>query len=101
MRKHDSSRLVDGRTLLATLLASDIHRQQQPLIKRFLNRDVIVKAADLSIRGKLKHVDPSKEHSGLGNLILEDTSIVRGSMHAYPFSSLTLLSWCRVILRAT
>ena len=79
MRKPESSKLVSRRTILATILASDIHRQQQPLIKRFFGSNVIVKAAKFAIRGTLKGVDPSEQHSGLGNLVLEDSSIIRGN----------------------
>ena len=80
MSKHDSNRLVGRRTILATLLASDFHRQQQPLIKRFVKRDVIIKASKYTIQGRLMYAESSKQHRGLGNLVLEDGSIIRGNM---------------------
>ena len=79
MRKPRSSKLVSRRTILATILASDTHKQQKQLTYGFLNRHVIVKAAKFAIRGTLKGVDPSEQHSGLGNLVLEDSSIIRGN----------------------
>ena len=79
MRKPGSSKLVSRTVILASLLASD-YRQQQPLIKRFLRRHVIVKASEFTIEGKLMYADSSRQHRGLGNLILADGRIIRGNM---------------------
>ena len=80
MRKHRSSKLVSRTTLLSTILASDFHREQQPLVKGFVKRDVIIKASKYTIQGRLMYADSSKQHRGLGNLVLEDGSIIRGNL---------------------
>jgi len=46
----------------------------------FLNKHVSVKLREgFTIEGTLIHVDSSQKHNGIGNLILADKTIIRGS----------------------
>ena len=57
---------------------STINRLVQP----FLHRRVTVKAAGFSIEGSLWRMDSNTTHNppGLGNLILSDRTVIKGSM---------------------
>ena len=51
-----------------------------PLIHQFLNQHVSVKVKEgFTVQGVLIHVDISQKHGEIGNLILSDKTIIRGS----------------------
>jgi len=50
------------------------------MIRSFLNKNVSVKVKEgFTVEGMLLHVDGSQKHNGIGNLILSDKTIIRGS----------------------
>jgi len=50
------------------------------MIRKFLNQHVSVKVKEgFTVEGMLIHVDSSQKHNGIGNLILTDKTIIRGS----------------------
>ena len=50
------------------------------MIRNFLNKLVSVKVKEgFAIEGVLIHVDGSQKHNGIGNLILSNGTVVRGS----------------------
>jgi len=50
------------------------------MIRKFLNQHVHVKVKEgFTVQGVLIHVDISQKHGEIGNLILSDKTIIRGS----------------------
>jgi len=50
------------------------------IVDNFLNRCVQIKVKEgYIIEGVLLHVDYSQKHNGIGNLVLADRTIIRGS----------------------